>query len=270
MTEPSTPPQNQQATNSMILGILSLILSFFTLAPGLLSALGCAGAVGALLALAAGVMGLRAASTPEMPGRGRAIAGMVAGGIGLLVFGAAMFGAVAEGQAELERVVAGATEMPSATAVFEGEGFTLAYPQDWQSLDVSQQAFCQRADVTCQLAIAHPSEDGTSLNVVTINLGEEMALQDADELMWSSFRASTPEVELASRVEVELDGRAAIQRRFSAPANNTPDGRAQVLQTFTIRGQTLYQFTGWAPDEEAMNAHLEELEAIIGSVEFTG
>lgn len=87
----STKPQasatrNTQARSSLALGVAALVLALLGLAPGILSYLTCVGAVAALLAVVAGVRGLRAARESGGQDRAMAIAGMVAAGLGLLVF----------------------------------------------------------------------------------------------------------------------------------------------------------------------------------------
>ena len=77
--------ENKQAMTSLVMGIVSVILALFNFAPGLCSALGCAGAIAAVFALISGIQGIRAASQLEGRRRNLAIVGMVAGGIGLLV-----------------------------------------------------------------------------------------------------------------------------------------------------------------------------------------
>lgn len=77
---------NAQASRLLILGVASIVFAPFNFGPGLLSALGCVGALTALFAFLAGAKGLRAAREPDDQGRELAIAGNSARALGLLLF----------------------------------------------------------------------------------------------------------------------------------------------------------------------------------------
>ena len=78
--------KNTQANACLILGLISIVFSLFNYFPGFLCVLDIVGVVAALLAVLAGVQGLRAAWEIEEQGRKLAIVGIVAGGLGLLLF----------------------------------------------------------------------------------------------------------------------------------------------------------------------------------------
>jgi len=84
--QPIKNPKNKQAQNSLVLGIVSIILALFNFAPGLYSALGCAGVAGSLFAIISGIQGIRAAKQLDGNQRNYAIIGMIAAGISLLIF----------------------------------------------------------------------------------------------------------------------------------------------------------------------------------------
>jgi uncharacterized membrane protein HdeD (DUF308 family) len=69
--------QNTQAIASLILGIVSILTPFLQ---GI-----CVPQVAGILAIIAGIRGLRVASKSDGQGRSLAIAGLVVGGIGLLI-----------------------------------------------------------------------------------------------------------------------------------------------------------------------------------------
>lgn len=92
--------RNTQAIVSLVLGVTSVILALFNFAPGLCSTLGCVGAAAAVLAFVAGVRGVRAARELDGQGHNLAIAGMVAGGLGLLIFVVVMGSSVLSGMTE--------------------------------------------------------------------------------------------------------------------------------------------------------------------------
>jgi uncharacterized membrane protein HdeD (DUF308 family) len=77
---------NRQAMTTLVMGIVSLALSLFIFFPGILSALACAGVIGAVFALVTGIRGMRAARRLEGGRRNLATIGMIAAGLALLVF----------------------------------------------------------------------------------------------------------------------------------------------------------------------------------------
>jgi hypothetical protein len=265
----STEPQNKakrntQAIASLILGMMSIVFALFYLAPGLLSALGCVGAIAALLAFLAGVQGLRAARGLDEQGRKLAIAGMGAGGLGLLVFIVLMASSVLRAQREFETLL---TPQPPQT--FQGDDFTLTYPSGWQSIDIGQQAFCGQPGVECLFGISHPTGDGTNINLIRFALEQEATVEEIDQALWAQFEAGTPDVTLESREVIEIRGQPATRRIFNVPSPSTPSGRAHVLQIYIVKGRALYQFTGWTPGPDALTQHQAEIEEIITNIQFT-
>ena len=89
-----------------------------------------------------------------------AIAGIAVGGLGLLLFIITFIVPMARDVREFETLL---TPQPPQT--FQGDGFTLTYPGDWEKFDdFTGQDFCKQPGVECILAIIHPSGDGTNIN----------------------------------------------------------------------------------------------------------
>jgi hypothetical protein len=231
------PKRNQQAVASLVLGVLSLVLALFNLAPGLLSTLGCVGGVAALLALLAGVQGLRAVRDLDGSGRRFASAGMAAGGLGLLVFIVAFLPALQTERA-LERA-RGTFEAIQTPQVFQADGFSLTYPGDWQTLDINEQEDCKQPNVECLLLqIGHPSGDGTNINVWRFALRREATVDEADQESWAGVEATIPDVNLVSREMIEVGGQPAVRRVFNMPSSRAAEGRAHYIQTYVVKGRT--------------------------------
>lgn len=121
---------NTQVTMSFLLGAAALILAPFNLAPGLSRFLGYVGAGAAVLAIVAGVRGVRVAQGPDERVRKVATAGMTTGGLGLFVFIVVIVPAVLEGVlgvgGDLETMPPSEQQasrpIPSPGAICDGEG----------------------------------------------------------------------------------------------------------------------------------------------------
>jgi hypothetical protein len=150
------------------------------------------------------------------------------------------------------------------------DDMVLTYPGDWK--DLSQEVceeFGQDPLTECLLGIAHPSGDGTSLNLLRFaGLGLELDLEWADDLLWAPFEASTSDLQVESRESTEYGGEPAVRRVFSLPSSESPSGRAHILQVFVVKGEVVYIFTGWTPSAEAMAEHRPSMEEIITSIRF--
>ncbi len=219
--------KNTQANASLILGLISIVFSLFNYFPGFLCVLGIVGVVAALLAVLAGVQGLRAAREIEEQGRKLAIAGIVAGGLGLLLFIIPFIAYVVRDVREMETLL---TPQPPQT--FHGDGFALTYPGDWEQVDVTGQDFCKQPGVEWILAIIHPSGDGTNINLVRLTPEGETTLEAYDQASWAQFESETPDVNLESRDIIEIGGQPAIRRVFSMPASNIHSELGQFLQVY--------------------------------------
>ena len=157
----------------------------------------------------------------------------------------------------------------SDAEIFEGDGFTLTYPADWQVINLNDQAACMNPGIECPLALAHPSRDGTNLNLMYFDLGEEMDAATISQQAWDAFAAGTPGADLESTQEIKVGGHPAVQRVFSAPSFNADDGQAHFIQVYVVDGTTAYQFTVWAPTAEARQEHEADMLAVIDSLTFT-
>ena len=257
--------KNTQANASLILGLISIVFALFNYSPGFLSVLGIVGVVAALLAVLAGVRGLRAAREIEEQGRKLAIAGIAAGGLGLLVFIAIMASSALRTQREVETLL---TPQPPQT--FQGDDFTLTYPTGWEATDAfAGQDFCKQPGVECLFAIGHPSRDGTNINLIRFALEEEATVEEIDQVLWAQFESVTPDVNLESRDTMEVGGQPAVRRVFSAPSSEASGVRGYMLQVYIVKGLTFYQFTGWTPSADALTQHRAEIEEIITGMQFS-
>src|SRR3990172_2831201 len=262
-TEPQGKPRkNQQAFASLIMGILSIVFALGNFAPGIFSSLGCGGATAALLALLAGVLGLRATRKLDGQGRGWAITGMSLGGLGLLVFIAVMASSVLNVQRQVDALL---TLQPPQ--VFQDDALTLTYPGGWQVLDISQ--LDKQPGVEYLIAIGSPSGDGTNITLIRFTFDQEASVEELDQALWASFESSSPDVVLESREAIEVGGLPAIRRIFNYPSPQVTGGRLHKLQIDIVNGLALYQFTVRAPGADALTQHQAEIEEIITSLQFT-
>lgn len=265
-TEPQDKTQkNTQAIASLILGVISIVFALFNYAPGFLSVLGIVGAVAASLALLAGKRGFRAAREIDEQGRKLAIAGLAAGGLGLLLFIITFIVPIVTDVGEMQALL---TPQPPKT--FQGDGFTLTYPNGWETIDAfAEQDLCKQPGVECILAIVHPSRDGTNINLIRVALDEETTVDENDQAEWAYFESVTPDVNLESRDIIEIGGQPAIRRVFSAPSSDVPSGRVHVLQVYIVKGLTVYTFTGVAQSADTLTQHRAEIEEIIIGMQFS-
>lgn len=264
----STEPQdktkkNQQAIASLILGILSLAFALGNFAPGLLSTLGCVGATAALLALLAGVLGLRAARKLDGQRRSLAITGMSLGGLGLIVFIAVMASSVLSKQRQVQTLLT-----PQPPQIFQSDDLTLTYPSDWQVVDISQQDTCKQSGLKCVIAIASSAGDGTNINLMRFTLSQEATVEEVDQALWAKFTSNTPDVTLVSREAIKVDGHPAIRRIFNTPSQKAASGRDYLIDIYVVNGLALYQFTVWAPSADALTQHQAAIEEVIKNFHF--
>jgi TM2 domain-containing membrane protein YozV len=256
-----TPKKNKQATNSLVLGIVSTVFSVGNFLPGLLSVLSIVSALAGLFAILSGFSGLRAARKMDGFGRQNAVIGMILGLIGILALVIMMMVSVNKG-------VNYAKSLNSST-VFKGEGYSFSYPGSWTIQDMSGQAFCQNPVAKCAITLVHPSKDGTNLNLFIMQLNQEYPITDLDQKMWAEVEAATPGIKLESRQALRLGEITAIQRIFSQPSPVAANGIAHIQQVYITKGQYLYNFTLWSPTAEALKKYSPEANTIIASFAFT-
>jgi hypothetical protein len=259
-----TSRRNTQAIASISLGVISIVFSAFNYASGLLSVLGIVGAVAALLALLAGVRGLRAAREIGGQGNRLSIAGLAAGGIGIVLFVVTFVLPIADSVSEMEALL---TPPPQKT--YQGDGFTLTYPNDWEELDISGQDFCLQTGIDCLLAIGHPSGDGTNINLMRYSIVELVDIEELDEVLWAQFVSSAPDVILESRDMIEVSQLPAVRRAYTVPSATSPGGRSYIIQVSAANELVVYQFTAWASSADVMAPHVASIEAIIQSFQLS-
>jgi hypothetical protein len=250
---------------------VSLTLAFFTFAPGACSGLGCVGPIAALLALTAGMRGMRAARDLDGQGRKAAVAGMAAGGLGL-VFGLAVIVTLTtiSAQRSIQQIeqAAKAGKAAQTLQTVQSAGLHLTYPGSWQVIDISQVGACKQAGVECVVAIRHPSGDGTNINLMRFALQQEASVEQADQAVWEQFTSSTPDVNLESREATQVGSQPAIKRTFNVPAAKASGGRAYIYQVYIVKGLGLYQITVWTPSADALKQHQGEIDQIVSSIGF--
>ena len=256
--------KNTQALISLILGIGSVVLALGNFAPGFLSVLGCVGATAALLALVAGVRGIRAAVSTEGTGRVMAYAGMGFSVLGLVIFIVIMGTNMARGVTLAEEI-----STPQPPQVFQADTFTLLYPDNWISTDISQQEFCQQVGVDCFVALSPSGGETTNLTFMRFALDRPYTIDELDQMLWSQFLSMTSDVVLDSVESIEIAGVPAIRRTFNIPSTTQDsEGRAYYQQVYVIQGLTFIQFTVYAPSEGSLSQYLEQMNAIIESLTF--
>ena len=222
-TEPKES-KNQQAIASLVLGILSLALIFIIEVVGI---------VAGSLALYAGVRGLRFAKQFDVRGQIPAIAGMSLGVIGMIVNVLPFIAAFSDATQLGDNLRADATHTASLTSeapqIYQGDGFTLTYQGDWQTLDTSQMEECQQSRLDCLLLIGHPSNDGTNIGVFLSELPFEL---DADEfyaMLTADWEATFPGAILEGPKLFEMNGLPAARVIVSMPLSSASEA-GQILQ----------------------------------------
>ena len=256
--------KNTQANASLILGLISIVFALFNYAPGFFSVLGIVGVVAALLAILAGVRGLRAAREIEEQGRKLAIAGIAAGGLGLLLFIITFIAPVTRNVREMETLL-----IPQPPQTFQGDGFTLTYPGGWEEVDAGQDWCNKQPGSECILAILHPSGDGTNIVLIRFALEEETTLEAYDQASWAGIESEIPDVNLESRDIIEIGGQPAIRRVFSLSTPDMPSGRGHFLQVILVKGLAAYYFMGTTISADTSTQYRAEIEEIITSIQFS-
>jgi hypothetical protein len=214
---------------------------------------------------------MRAARDLDGQGRKAAVAGMAAGGLGL-VFGLAVIVTLTtiSAQRSIQQIeqAAKAGKAAQTLQTVQSAGLHLTYPGSWQVIDISQVGACKQAGVECVVAIRHPSGDGTNINLMRFALQQEASVEQADQAVWEQFTSSTPDVNLESREATQVGSQPAIKRTFNVPAAKASGGRAYIYQVYIVKGLGLYQITVWTPSADALKQHQGEIDQIVSSIGF--
>ncbi|RME57365.1 hypothetical protein D6779_08850 [Candidatus Parcubacteria bacterium] len=248
MTDISVPdsdkPQNAQAKNGLILGIVGVLLALLGYIPGWLSFLGVVGAIAGLLALIAGIRGLRFASRQEGIGRNKALSGIILGVLGILIFGIYMALSVLWGMSVAEEVMSKAS-----VQTFQGDGFTFEYSGQWQVADPSGISGCENSQCLAVLVI-----EKTSNVIVGRNpLGKEATLDEVGQQLLLETQA-----EPVSTDNIQVDGLPAIEYIW-------PKGEYYQDVVIFLSNGDLYTIVMTSSSEEAHRASKDEFDKILAS-----
>ena len=157
------------------------------------------------------------------------------------------------------------TPLASAGQIFEGDGFTLASPDGWASVDVELAPMCQEAE--CVLAISSP-DDEIMLALQRFEMAGNVTAEQLDTMIWAMVEGSDPSLKLESREEIALDRQPAIMRVASVADPSSPTGPAYLLLLVTAKDNIAYQLTGISMSAEAFEQALPGVEAILDSWRF--
>lgn len=152
---------------------------------------------------------------------------------------------------------------------YQGDEFSLRYPAAWQPLEGRKPVLCGQPTVDCLLALGTSDQDGSNLTLNRYLLLEDVSLAQVDEYRWNQFTTGTEGVMLASREDLEVDGLPAVKRVINAPGSTSGAGRSHYLTVALVKDSWYYQFTGWSPSEEALQAHEADFMEVINSLRFT-
>jgi hypothetical protein len=153
--------------------------------------------------------------------------------------------------------------LPTTPQTYRDEKISLTYPGDWLNLDVTGDAFCAQPQITC-LVLAH-AEDNVQLTLIREAQEDEPVLAEADQDRWERFSDSA---NLLSTDELEIDGRAGIERRLIQEDPTSSTGQYYALQVMFVDGNDLYTVVASASTADVMMRYQEIVEDIIASIEF--
>lgn len=161
------------------------------------------------------------------------------------------------------------TPVAFAGQVFEGDGFTLAYPDGWVSVDVDLAPICQEvvAPAVCALVITSP-DDETMLTLQHVETASNVTAEQLDTAIWAMMEENDPSLELESREEIEMDRQLAIRRVARMADPGSPTGQAYLLMVVTVKDSVFYQFIGMSTSAEALKKALSDVEDILDSWRF--
>lgn len=255
--------RNRQARSSLLLGLASILLVLFNLAPpGLWAILAFTGVGAALLAFIAGARGIQAGKKLGGQGRKEAIFGIAAGGLGLLLYFLTWNISVEKLGEDLL-----STSTPGIAQTFKGDGFSISFSADWEEWDeFFDRDYCQGPVFECLLSIDRLNSEGTFINFFRYPLADEITVEEFDQNEWSLI--SQNDVTLLSKGTLEVDGIPAIKRIYLLQAPDDPDMQFNILQVYAVRELYSYYVFCRAPDAETMAQHQQEFEEIIASIQF--
>lgn len=255
---------NEQTSWSLILSFVAVISVLASALP-VLRIIRFLGPTFGLLAVIVGARGLQASRISDTGDQGLAIVGM-ASSLSCLTF--SIFLSVALAQTGI--LGAQTTRSVQSERTYRGDVFSLTYPSSWIETNVEQPDMCQSPGIECLLTVGTKAGDGTNINVIRFALDEKATSVEADDMLWSAFKAGTPNVVLKSREVIEVDNYLGVRRVFSAPSSNTGSGRAHLLQIHLVKNDVLYQLTGWAPSADRFERYQPEMDEIFLSLRFVG
>ena len=263
-TEPqSMVKRNTLAIAGLITGILSIVLAPLFYVSGYLFLLFCVGPVIGILAVTAGVLGLRAARNLSGQGHKTAIAGIAIGGISLLVF-IGIFIYLGQRYSTITEKIREALTPQS----FEGGGIQLTYPGDWQSININELDIDKQPGIEYLLVIRHTPDDGTRFTLMQIGLQRKASVEEVDLELWKQYESTIPDISLESRETIEIGGQSAVRRICAAPSEYLPGEQEHIMLVFFVKELTLYHIFSRAPSTEVFKQHRAEIDEIIASINF--
>lgn len=259
----SPKKRNNQALTSLILGILAIVLFPLNFTSGQISLVGAGGVALGILALWLGYRGILIDKQYRRGGKAIAYTGMGLGAAGLLAFGILFaFGA----HPELTPADIG---IGTPRNEYEGDGFTLKYPENWEEANLTEQPFCEQESVECLVGFTGPTQETSNLTLIRYELTQDASLKEVDDFFWQMYNDNIPDVSLESREEIKVAGTPAVKRVYHSPSPQGDGTREYSIQVGLIKDLSFYQFTAWAPGQEPFNAYRGAFMDIIRSLEFT-
>lgn len=150
----------------------------------------------------------------------------------------------------------------------EGEGFSLAYPANWQPIEVEEPAICQESDFDCLLHLAPLGSDGSNLNMMHYNVAPDISFEEFESLSWNAFSVQHPGTAFDSREMIEVAGRPAVRRIFQMPIEGVMAGEAHLQNVLILDGSMVYEFTLWTPSAESLDKYGQDLDDILASLKL--
>lgn len=263
MAKSASKKKNRPMPASLIAGMAAALLMVFYFIPGPFSLLGLAGALTGLLAVLAGLRDLRSTRRGEKQLKTLAYISLGLGVLSLAAFGIAAALGANQSILHVRKL------LPSQTKTYQGEGFTLRYPEDWEMGDTARQPLCGQEGIECPFTLIHPDKESTTLSLARYELAEPATVQELDDFFWDMFLRNTPGANLESRNELRVAGQPAVQRVFNAPSIAADGERRYLVQTVLVKDAWFYQFTGWTTSLQARSNLRPVFEEIIRSLKFT-
>jgi len=147
------------------------------------------------------------------------------------------------------------SEQDTSQQIFRGDGFLLAYPNDWERIR-------QTDTESMMLKLRPPSSKGllslmSSINYVNSGYAETSSLETIVNDLWSSQASKSPPLELVAKDKITIGGKPAIKIVYL-------NDSMQLFVVFFRVGHQVYMFLA-APDsiESA-----EIMDALISGIQF--